>query len=424
MLARTRLVLTRVGVRQYSSVPGHGKVYALPFRLKEDRAKEIINVASYVNQHAFLSLFTVLKSVTHRNMLLLTCLEYSITCLFSSQIFTKTLPDVKQQASSLKMRKAYIPMWLYDMAITASVTPSCNDAKAFEQMGPKREILGIGFDCFWPGMSWDPVCYLSFSKPTRPEDLVPFEPDLYNDDPSIQVIPFSVNPIRDLVDRVSTINTPLTLAWSSYRDATWTLTEPKVTLSAFYPLYMPVYVAQFWIESKKEERTVVIEADRDDPSLYQWDPQQSLAKQWINNGSWLNIDVTEPLFRGSGSIVKQTPMLQLIDMFATQVVGSHTDAPLDWDDLRIQSFPRHSSANKTYLQQLYKVWAERNMIARIENLKGTKKALAMGKDGIHIRSVERVKQDILDKVGDELKKLEQVEPAWLREFNKRHSSSY
>lgn len=92
MLARTRLVLTRVGVRQYSSVPGHGKVYALPFRLKEDRAKEIINVASYVNQHAFLSLFTVLKSVTHRNMLLLTCLEYSITCLFF-------FPDIHQNSA-------------------------------------------------------------------------------------------------------------------------------------------------------------------------------------------------------------------------------------------------------------------------------------------------------------------------------------
>lgn len=40
------------------------KIYALPFKLPEEKVSQIVNIASYVNQHAFLSIFKIIKSVS------------------------------------------------------------------------------------------------------------------------------------------------------------------------------------------------------------------------------------------------------------------------------------------------------------------------------------------------------------------------
>ena len=39
------------------------KIYALPFKLPEEKVGQIVNFASYVNQHAILSIFKIIKSV-------------------------------------------------------------------------------------------------------------------------------------------------------------------------------------------------------------------------------------------------------------------------------------------------------------------------------------------------------------------------
>jgi hypothetical protein len=40
------------------------KVYALPFKLPEEKVHQIVNIASYVNQHAFFGIFKIIKSVS------------------------------------------------------------------------------------------------------------------------------------------------------------------------------------------------------------------------------------------------------------------------------------------------------------------------------------------------------------------------
>jgi hypothetical protein len=40
------------------------KIYALPFKLPEEKVSQIVNIASYVNQHAFLGIFKIIKSVS------------------------------------------------------------------------------------------------------------------------------------------------------------------------------------------------------------------------------------------------------------------------------------------------------------------------------------------------------------------------
>ncbi|CAO3642445.1 unnamed protein product [Cunninghamella echinulata] len=51
--------------RKFSSTPSfftkHEKVYALPFKLSEERAPQVIELANYITEHKFLGFFKLLK---------------------------------------------------------------------------------------------------------------------------------------------------------------------------------------------------------------------------------------------------------------------------------------------------------------------------------------------------------------------------
>ncbi|GAA5795427.1 hypothetical protein HPULCUR_000784 [Helicostylum pulchrum] len=408
----TRTV-TRPLTLRLSSTDSHShKIQALPFKLPEDKVSQIVNIASYVNQHAFLSIFKIIKS-----------------------IFSQKMPDVKESVSSMQVRKAYVPFWYYDMAVSADVTPSTTDPtepaeKLLKAMGPPRQMLGIGFDCFWPGHTWDPMCYLSFGKSaaTRMETLVPFTPELYEGN-DIEVLPFTVNPFTDLADRAPQALENLQVNSLTHRKGVYTLNNAEVLFSSAYPIYWPVYVAQFTDENHKEgepPKTVVIGAHSTDPPIYQWESKKPGVDQWINNGPWVKLDVTEPEWQmGFGN---QPPLKQLVHRYLTQVIGEFQTNEIDWEDDRIQSYTGYEAQNKDYLKQLFKVWAERSMLSRIETMDGNEKTIGLGsKEGnnprLQVRKVSEVREEIEGKIGKELEKLEQVEPVWFKEYQKKSPSS-
>jgi hypothetical protein len=50
--------------RAYSNHVDPHKVYSMPFKLSEEKVAQVVNLASYVNRHAFLSFFKIIKSVS------------------------------------------------------------------------------------------------------------------------------------------------------------------------------------------------------------------------------------------------------------------------------------------------------------------------------------------------------------------------
>lgn len=342
------------------------------------------------------------------------------------------MPDVKESVSSLQVRKAYIPFWYYDMAVSADITPSTTNENETQEtvvktMGSERQMLGISFDSFWPGYTWDPVCYLSFgqSLTTRLTKLVPFTPDLYNDD--IEIIPFTVDPIKDVADRASSALDNLKVDSVTHKNGQYTIHNADVIFNAAYPIYWPVYVAQFTDSENSEEppKTLVIGAHSNDPPLYQWEPKKKGLQQWVNNGPWLKVDVTEnDWLMGFGN---QSPLKNLIKKFEEEAVGNFQTNDVDWDDARIQSYPSYTKQNKGYLQQLFKVWAERSMLSRIENMDENQKTIGVGtssndkdkKPHMQVKTVREIRQDIESRVAGELTKLEELEPEWFKEYNKQ-----
>ncbi|CAO0789540.1 unnamed protein product [Mucor circinelloides] len=348
------------------------------------------------------------------------------------------MPDVKESVSSMQVRKAYIPFWYYDMAISADVKPSTTNSAEKESlealtkaMGPPRQMLGIGFDCYWPGHTWDPVSYLSFgqSAATRMEKLVPFTSDLY-EDKDVEVIPFTVDPFKDITDRVPQALENLTVNSLTHKHGVYTMNNAQVLFNAAYPIYWPVYIAQFTDKKENEEppKTVVIGAHSNDPPLYQWDSKKTGSEQWINNGPWVKLDVTEPEWQmGFGN---QPPLRQLVQRYLNQVVGQFQTNTVDWEDARIQAYPNYESQNKDYLKQLFKVWAERNMLSRIEGMDGNQKTLGLGavpntsesaskNPRLQVKTVSEIRQEIESRVSGELVKLEELEPVWFKEYKKK-----
>ncbi|OBZ88364.1 hypothetical protein A0J61_03596, partial [Choanephora cucurbitarum] len=292
--------------------------------------------------------------------------------------------------------------------------------------------LGIGFDCFWPGHSWDPVCYLSLANALHLKDLVPFSSDLYQEKEDIEILPFTVNPLKDIVERAPDALENLSVDSPTHKSGILTLNNAKVLFSSAYPIYWPVYVAQFTEDGKDQDKpkTIVIGAHSNDPPLYQWDMNKKGMEQWINNGPWVKIDVTEPEWQmGFGA---QPPLRHLVHRFLNEVVGHfQTDRSIDWEDERIQAYPSYQNQNRQYLKQLFKVWAERNMLARIEGLDENQRALGLGRGStesqengrprIQMKTVSEIRNEIENRIGDELARLEELEPAWYREYIKKRN---
>lgn len=335
-------------------------------------------------------------------------------------MFTRKIPQIQDTVVSMNVRKAYIPVWYYDMAISADIIPFSSEESSealLKAMGPPRQVLGIGFNCYWPGHTWNPVSYLAFTKPNKDKVFVPFTKDLYENMGDVEVIPFTVDPLRDLGYRAPSVLEGLTVDVPSQRS--FKINNANVLLQAAYPVYLPVYVAQFTGNEDEDPKTVVVSADNEDPCFYQWEATKTGAYQWINSGPWINLDVTERVWR----MGFRNPLEQLVKKFLDQAVGHfQTTNEINWEDERIQNIATYEEPNKRYLEQLFKVWSRRNMLALTENLDGDKKAIGFGNKehpGIKVMKVDEIREDIMKKIGDELNELEKLEPTWYKNFKNK-----
>ncbi|KAI8061794.1 hypothetical protein BC940DRAFT_336755 [Gongronella butleri] len=404
---RVAAPLVVFGLRHASSTTAGSsrKIYALPFKLKEERAPEVAYLTTYVTTHKFLGFFKLLKALVSRS-----------------------LPKVND-TSNVQVRKVYLPMWYYDTAIRVTV----HEEKSNEAV----DLLTVSFDSYWPGHTLDPMCFLSFGHPLPidKDDLRVFDPDAFQEDnDDVQVIPFTTNPIHDLADRVRDALPGLTVGKGKQA---CTVQEAEVVFGASYPLYMPCYIANV----NDDDSVVVIAAHQENPTVYKYevptsssssddDDDDSAAatkaarntKQWLNGGQWLRLDVTDPALRVG---FPQSPVQEAIGHFMDKVVNSPqspllhaSTSSIDWDDLRIQSFKTHDKESKDYLQRLFSVWAKQRMLSALDHAKPGARALGVGKNGFEMKTPEQIKDDILGNLGDELEKLEQAEPAWLKEYNR------
>ncbi|ORZ13678.1 hypothetical protein BCR42DRAFT_355108 [Absidia repens] len=395
----------------YNSGPDTSKIYALPFKLSPEKAPQVVDLANYITEHKFLGFFRLLKS-----MLL------------------KTLPQVSN-TSHIQIRKAYLPFWYYDMAIKATVTRENDD-------GPERELLAVGLNNYWTGHTWDPMCYLSFGFPLTVDasTLQPFSTIIDNnndddDEEDIDIIPFTTDPFQDLAPQVSSALEGVQVRQTGQ---VFDISKAELVFGAAYPLYFPVYIAQ--VESDKDT-VIVVGGQSDNPVVFKYHPEKkskttkatdndeemttpasTTTKHWLNNGEWIRLDVTDPSWRVGLPV---SPLQELCKKFMDKVVNKQDGStlattarkPIAWDDVRIQAYPTYQQGNKDYVQQLYKVWAQQGMLTRLDNVSGNQRTLGMGKNGLEMKSADQFKEEILNSVGDDLQKLEQVEPQWLKEYN-------
>jgi hypothetical protein len=294
-----------------------------------------------------------------------------------------------------------------------SGTGSVLNASNEEDEQSKNTMLGMAFDSFWPGFVFDPLHYVSFGKPHNQDiqDAVPFSPKMYDHLDDVQVFPFTVSPLLDIADRV-----PLADGLQiEDKDIKFQLRDMKLEFAAAYPLYWPVYIAKYKIGDgdKEESRTIVLAAHKDDPFFLQWEPDMQGHKQWLNNGSWLNADVTEPFWKMGKSqrkVLHAAENMYLNDLVGQFGVGGDE---INWDDKRILGYPAHNLENKDYLTKLFSLFAKSSMLNMLRTQDTS--VVGVGKGKIEVLPVEKMMQNTEKEIQAAKEELESSRPKWMEE---------
>ncbi|KAH8547706.1 hypothetical protein BGW37DRAFT_432213 [Umbelopsis sp. PMI_123] len=372
----------------YAQNNPHSKIHAMPFKLSEDKARSLIDLTAYVNEHTFASFFKILGSA-----------------------ITRTKPKVNEKAQDLELRKAYLPFWYLDIAVSG--TGRGLEAKVGkEQKDLENSMLGMAFDSYWPGFVFDPLHYISFGKPHNQDiqDAEPFSPSMYEGIDDVEVFPFTVSPLLDIADRVDLVNDLIIES----KDLNYQMSDVKLEFAAAYPLYWPVYIAKFKVHSD-EERTIVMAAHKDDPFFLQWEPDLQGYQQWLNNGSWLNADVTEPFWKigyGQNGILHNAEQMYLNNVVGQFGAGGNN---IDWEDKRILAYPAHHGDNKEYLTKMYSYWAKTSMLKMIEQSDST--VVGFGKGKVEILPMDKMIANTKKEIETAKVEMEEARPKWLDEGN-------
>lgn len=299
-----------------------------------------------------------------------------------------------------------------DIAVSGTGT-AVNSALGDDHHPMKNTMLGMAFDSYWPGFQFDPLHYVSFGKPHNQDiqDAVPFSRKMYDDVDDIEVFPFSVSPLLDIADRVPLAN-GIEIDGIEFK---YQLNDLNLEFAAAYPLYWPVYIAKFKIGSgeSEEDRTIVLAAHKDDPFFLQWEPEMQGYKQWLNNGSWLNADVTEPFWKLSRN--KKGVLQTAEQMYLKELVGQFSvgGQDINWEDKRILAYPAYHLENKEYLTKLYSFFAKSSMVNILRQQDAT--VVGVGKGKIEVLPVEKMIAKAEKEIETAKTEVKEARPKWMDE---------
>ncbi|OZJ01812.1 hypothetical protein BZG36_05167 [Bifiguratus adelaidae] len=382
------------------------KVYAVPFKLTSDKARNYIDMTASVHKHPVWSAFKILGS-----------------------IFTRQPPTASDHAQHLNYRPAYLPMWLYDVACTGKATFKATALQDEEKGTLTSPVMGLGMNCYWPGHSWSPLTYLSIIGPGIPqeEDLVEFNDSLTQVDGvegEIEVIPFSRDPVRDILPRL----TRLPARHLTLDDPSFSIDPSTVRVDHFaaYPIYWPVYVAEFdgpGDSEGSERRTILMGAHSNDPFVCQWEPSHQGTSQWINNGQWFAIDMTKTGL-GHTSILRQFEQRlrhDFIDTFPfSPDEASNQPATPQFDHPSVQPYLPNAPANKKYLEAMYAYRAHQTMLSGLEQMKDDVKTVGLAKGAVRMQDVATVRRELQQAIQQAKGHMEQCRPPWMSDDDAAH----
>lgn len=102
------------------------------------------------------------------------------------------------------------------------------------------------------------------------DTLVPITPELYENEEGIGIVPFTINPLKDIMERAPTALESCELL-------------PTTMIFTAYRIYWPVCIAQYTGKNENPSSTLLIPAYKDNPPIYQWSSTRTAIHQWINN---------------------------------------------------------------------------------------------------------------------------------------------
>ncbi|RSH91720.1 hypothetical protein EHS25_009089 [Saitozyma podzolica] len=372
---------------------------------------------------------------------------------------------------SLKMgevKACYWPVWRCDAIAEGKV----------EVRGSGKEGKGwLGVrEGYVPGNAFAPLSYLSYAVPPLPDDLPRYNPTKHlrqlGDDTEIVAVPFTVSPMA-VIKRIRYLVGRRTWEGIGLDERDW-----NETMVACYPLFFPIYLAQFEHTLGDNHRVFTVVLDAHDENVNHcrasWPaPPEMIERGRFNNNYYVNpapflptstfilpsrppISTSEssdsspaaspsPILStpshahsnpaeifsswlspgpSSPTIIRPSPLLEI------EADEEGNEIPIEWEDPRIQSWSGEERAeNWEWFEKAVEV---HKGIAALEGLAELSAQLPEGADpkGMVISRTPGQKSNLAPRPMSEIRRqlsndvermkgeLEEGKPGWLRRFER------
>ncbi|SCV68994.1 BQ2448_2014 [Microbotryum intermedium] len=387
----------------------YGKIQTIPFHLPAWKASEFC----FVGAHSAFGFGTFLRMTVNR---------------IFGDIFETGVERVA-------FRGVLLPVWKVDLALkgTAWLDAQMNmSVSASDAVIPGYKMSPL--DQLTVDSSWDtePVAF-SPSKHAGPEVVVRnaedgsiVEPEDDQDSVPLAVVPFTHHPLN-LLRKI----TGLPRTTESQHGIGLDPSNFKATLFGAYPLYVPVYLAEY---AKGDERATTVAFGASEKINFALYASSKPDPSWQPNG-----DACELTVGGSPLDFTQRPKpnaLQLLkpkldEWFANLQAQSETSPffltdpikPYTWagaiaNHPRVLEYSKHSKTSKAYMEKMVELDRVEALMKNFEALDDDVRALTIGPKGVpKIMGRDGMLEDVKKRLQKARKEVELAMPRWVREID-------
>ncbi|GAA5917675.1 hypothetical protein JCM6882_008319 [Rhodosporidiobolus microsporus] len=411
-----------------------GKIQTVPFQITPERGLHISNTAA----HSAFGVTYVLRLLLARFF----------------QRFFGVSPEAfggffHTGVRRIAFKPLLLPVWKVDLAMQGkALLDQCEMS------------LGISaLNASLPGFRLDPLDRLSASPPLDPEEapLEPFSPskhltpfsslpsstDFPSGTPDVALIPFTRTPLN-LLDKLSSFPRSLASEGLSFDPKRF-----KPVLFAAYPIYLPMYLAEFELEEivpgEEEKRRVTTAAfATTDGTAFAVYPQFLNPPTWLPSSSAVDLSIsgrpTNPDDAPSSDSLKDLkPKLEeALEDLKERIVGESVAGGIEGGmdpaaitevvklkegegfeayverQGRALGFGDHADENREYIDAVFEADSAEAFLQQIENLPDTARPVLVSSSSLpKISSREDLLASIRSKVDAARAKVAALKPEWL-----------
>ncbi|KAK4048727.1 hypothetical protein OIO90_005720 [Microbotryomycetes sp. JL221] len=306
-----------------------------------------------------------------------------------------------------------LPTWRVDLAM---------QGKGLLAEDTEFHLMVSAIDAAVPGFDLAPLNHLTTVSPWSSEPE-PFDRTKHSqqNDMDVTIIDFSMAPLRLLARLAGLPRTSVSQHGIGVDPSAF-----KASMFAIYPLYIPVYLAEYEYEGRRVTTATFAASEKTAFAVF---PSFLPEPTWLPNGDSLEISVA-----GAPTDFSQEMPPKLLQNLKPKIDAlikakdggnggarmAHFVDPCDIDEIEINpramAYSKNAEHNREYVEALQGLAAVEAMSRQIEDMGDNVKAFILGPSGPKIATKDKLLEDVKHKLKAARAVASLAKPAWLSEL--------